>query len=99
MKKVSDDPERMLFLKNRNAEFLKGPQGRDYAKLRRRLLSIAGDEVCFQPDPDLKKLLKRGREFPTKDIVEVDGELHRCHGNSALLWLGDMDDGLRIVTG
>jgi hypothetical protein len=96
--RLSDDPERQEFLKNRNKPFFKGKDGKNYLKLRRKLLSIAGTEIYIQSDPDLLKLLKYGKVIHARTIKIVDGEPNRCHYNSALFWLEDRV-GFKIVIG
>lgn len=55
-------------------------------ELKELLLDIGGWGACVPKiEPDLKKILARGRRFPGRSI-SMKGEPSRCHSNSAYCW-------------
>ena len=57
-----------------------------FLPLKRKLLGIGGWSVCtIHGEPDLEKILARGRRFPGKSRT-MRGEPCQCHRNSALCW-------------
>ncbi|MGO9014423.1 MAG: hypothetical protein ACLQF0_05540 [Dissulfurispiraceae bacterium] len=55
--------------------------------LRDKLLSTAGEEVCFPViEEDLPLLLSRGEFFSGKSSILKKGAPCQCHSNSAHLW-------------
>lgn len=57
-----------------------------FLPLKKKLLEIGGWSVCIPGiEPDLEKILSRGRRFPGKSRT-MRGEPCRCHENSALCW-------------
>lgn len=79
--------EQKKFLEDRNAGYVKDPRGgKGLAKLREKLLSIGGEEVCLQFEDDLKNLMKRGRVFPSTGAKMSKGEPCHCHTNCCALW-------------
>jgi len=55
-------------------------------ELKDILLDIGGWAACIpRIEPDLDKLLQRGRRFPGKSKT-MRGERSRCHSNSAYCW-------------
>ena len=89
-------------------------QGR-MLKLRDKLISYGGEEVCFfDIDSDLNKLMARGeliiiRDSAPNNIDEallklVKGEASQCHKNSSIVWSSNreskkFDGKLYLVTG
>ena len=69
------------------------------AALRRKLLSIGGEEVCF-PDieMDAQRIIDRGEIFASKGAILRKGAPCQCHSNSAKLWDANSDK-LSICTG
>jgi hypothetical protein len=65
--------------------------------LKDRLLSIGGDWVALQPEPDLEILLKEGQLFKRKVIIKPMA-ICQCHKNCAKLW-GENPKTYKIITG
>jgi len=65
--------------------------------LNDRLLSLGGDWVALQPEPDLELLLKEGQLFNGKVFVKSMA-VCQCHKNCAKLW-GDNPKTYNIATG
>lgn len=57
----------------------------EHLPLKKILLGIGGWGVCLHHEPDLKKILKRGRRFPGRS-KSMKGQPSRCHSNSAFCW-------------
>lgn len=78
-------PEQKQFLDDKNAARIEHDKG--LSMLRDMLLEIGGEEVCLEFEPDLERLLKRGRTWQrTNKIKMMRGEPCHCHSNSAHLW-------------
>lgn len=90
------DDGRREFLAKRTAEMLqKHPE---FSPLVDKLLAINGDFVVLRDvEPDLPKILERGRIWDTRGLKVVSGAESNCHGNSAELWRREAK--LQIVTG
>ena len=57
-----------------------------FLPLKKKLLDIGGWSVCTPAkEPDLEKILERGRRFPGRSRA-MRGEPCNCHRNSALCW-------------
>jgi len=69
-----------------------------FAKLRKKLLSIDGAEVVPRPEPDIDKILERGKTFNYRVTVIKGMMPNRCHANAAFLWLENPKRHI-IVTG
>jgi hypothetical protein len=66
--------------------------------LKKTLLDIGGWSVCVpHVEPDLGKILERGRRFPGRS-KSMKGEPCRCHSNSAYCW-DENRELCRICTG
>jgi hypothetical protein len=60
--------------------------GNKDCRLKKTLLDIGGwAAVIPNIEPDLPKILKRGRRFPGRSKT-MRGEPSRCHSNSAACW-------------
>ena len=57
----------------------------EHLPLKKILLGIGGWGVCIHQEPDLGKILKRGRRFPARSKT-MRGEPIQCHLNSACCW-------------
>ena len=90
-----EDEEWSKMLRKRTADCLeKNPE---YKPLVEKLLSIGGDfVVIWMGEPDLDKLLSRGRLFENKVILH-EMQPNNCHANIARLW--DRNKRIKIVTG
>jgi hypothetical protein len=62
------------------------------------LLGIAGFAATADLDPDVEKILERGRLFGTRNLKTVRGRASACHENAARLWMCNRDK-YSIVTG
>ncbi len=84
-------------LRKRNRDIVKGFPA--MAALRKKILSVAGEEVCL-PDieDDLTRLLARGEVSLGKGAILKKGEPCQCHRNSARLWEA-LPDKLSLCTG
>ena len=65
--------------------------------LKKILLGIGGWGVCINLEPDLEKIVTRGRRFSGKSKT-MKGEPCQCHLNSACCW-DENRDLCRICTG
>ena len=63
--------------------------------LRKKLLLIGGDEIVPREEPDLSKIIKRGKLFKNKAIL-TKLRMISCHTNVAELYA---TKGYRIATG
>jgi hypothetical protein len=67
--------------------------------LERRLLDLGGlMALLFRPDPDIGRLLERGRYFPGSGARMCRGGDSACHGNAGLLFV-ESKGAVRIATG
>lgn len=66
--------------------------------LRKKLLSISGDEMVPSKEQDLDKIISRGDKIDTHNIIFVEGRTNECHENSALLYKNN-DSVTEIGTG
>ena len=67
--------------------------------LRQKLLTFAGETVCFPPcEEDLSNILSYGQFWVGGNAKLMRGEPSRCHANSANLWEQNKDT-TRICTG
>lgn len=64
--------------------------------LKKILLEIGGWSVCIHHEPDLPKILTRGRKFPGKSRT-VRGEDSQCHSNVGNLY--ENNKNFQICTG
>jgi len=71
-----------------------------HAKLRRKLLSMGGEEVVLLPQrkASVEKILKRGFIQAGKSVNLRRGERSQCHANAATLWKENPEE-VQIVTG
>lgn len=57
-----------------------------HQELKEILLDIGGWAACIPGiEPDIEKIMTRGRRFPGKSIM-MKGEPSQCHSNSAFCW-------------
>jgi hypothetical protein len=90
-------PDRKWLRLAREYGFTQRTGNRD-CPLKKNLLAIGGWGVCVPHiEPDLQKILKRGRRFPGKS-KSMRGERSRCHSNSAFCW-AENEDKCSICTG
>lgn len=69
-----------------------------HPELKDILLDIGGWAACIpRIEPDIEKIMARGRRFPGKSIM-MKGEPSRCHSNSAYCW-DENRDSCSICTG
>ena len=67
--------------------------------LRQKLLTFAGEAVCFPPyEEDLDNILNYGQFWVGSNAKLMRGEPSQCHANSANLWEQNKD-ATRICTG
>ena len=67
--------------------------------LRQKLLTFAGETVCFPPcEEDLDNILNYGQFWVGSNAKLMRGEPSRCHANSANLWEQNKE-ATRICTG
>ena len=67
--------------------------------LRQKLLTFAGETVCFPPcEEDLDNILNYGQFWAGSNAKLMRGEPSRCHANSANLWEQNKE-ATRICTG
>jgi len=64
-------------------------------QLRKKLLSIGGEEIVPREEPDLSKIIKRGKLFKGK-VKLTKLRMISCHTNAAELYA---TKGYKIVTG
>jgi len=84
------------FLERRLHEHLqKQPR---FGELRTALLRCGGIEVVPRQEPDLEKLLARGKQMPSGSVSLRSGDPSDCHRNAAALWKKE-DGRLAIATG
>ena len=57
----------------------------EHLPLKKILLGIGGWGVCIYKEPDLERILTRGRRFPAKS-KSMKGQPSQCHSNSAFCW-------------
>lgn len=96
-RKAIDDLDWSARLKERSESYLK--RFPELKPLKKKLLAIGGDFVVLLPDPDLKKILKRGRMFKPSKIQMLNMASSRCHSNVSEIWSGDGTKKMKIVTG
>lgn len=69
-----------------------------HQELKDILLDIGGWAACVPNiEPDLEKIMIRGRRFPGKSIT-MKGQPSRCHSNSAFCWDANRKE-CKICTG
>lgn len=85
----NDNDEQMTFLREKLQQYP------ELIKLREILLSYGGKEIVPREEPDLDKILSRGRLFNTK-VVMKHGKSLDCHTNAREL---SKVKGNRIATG
>jgi hypothetical protein len=56
-------------------------------KLRNKLLSIEGEEVVPNKEPDIDLLLNEGRIIEPIEVIKFDMQSSQCHRNSRYLYL------------
>jgi len=95
--KAVDDAKWSAHLKKRTKSYLK--RFPELKPLKKKLLAVGGDFVVLLPEPDLKKILKRGRVFKPTKIKMLNMEASHCHTNVAQIWSSDATKGTKIVTG
>jgi len=84
LKRAADNPEQTAFLKQQNERELKANP--DLKPLKEKLLSLGGDFVALQFEPDLNDILKRGQVFDGKKASSIRWPASHCHANVATLW-------------
>jgi hypothetical protein len=85
MKIKTKTPDRAWLRRARASGFTLRTGNRS-CELKKKLLAIGGWAVCAPViEPDLMKILERGRKFPGKSKM-MRGEPCRCHSNSACCW-------------
>jgi hypothetical protein len=91
------EPEREAMLRERNrCAFEADPR---LEALERRLLDLGGlMPVFYRSDPDIGRLLERGRYFPGSRARMCRGGDSACHGNAGLLFV-ESRGAVRIATG
>ncbi|MCW4017883.1 MAG: hypothetical protein NWF00_04285 [Candidatus Bathyarchaeota archaeon] len=82
-KRAIDDPEWAKWAQTKTEKTLKIMP--NLKSLQNRLLSLGGDWVALQPEPDLKTLLDKGQIFHGK-IISKSLTPCKCHSNCAQLW-------------
>ena len=83
MRKIHTDPPDRDWLE-RALEHTRGHG--PHQELKEILLEIGGWAACLpRVEPDIKKIMNRGRRFPGKSTT-MKGAPSRCHENSALCW-------------
>jgi hypothetical protein len=86
MKINTTPPDRRRLEFARKNGFTTGTGEPGLLPLKRKLLEIGGWAACVPViEPDLEKLISRGRRFPGKSTT-MKGEPSRCHSNSAYCW-------------
>ncbi|XHH08864.1 MAG: hypothetical protein ACFCUE_15065 [Candidatus Bathyarchaeia archaeon] len=90
-----DDPEWVNWAHAKTEKVLK--ELPELGLLNDRLLSLGGDWVALQPEPDLEMLLEKGQLFKGK-VVMKPMTACKCHRNCAKIW-GDNLKTYRIATG
>lgn len=83
IKTLKPDPAQLRHLRKYGYTRRTGNTG---CPLKKILLDIGG-HACIIPniEPDLQKILARGRRFPGRSRM-MKGEPSRCHSNSAYCW-------------
>jgi hypothetical protein len=91
------EPEREAKLGERNrCAFQSDPR---LEVLERRLLDLGGlMALLFRSDPDIGRVLERGRYFPGSGARMCRGGDSACHGNAGLLFV-ESGGAVRIATG
>jgi len=83
MRKIKTDPPDREWLE-RAIEHTRGRGS--HPELKEILLDIGGWAACVpRIEPDIEKIMTRGRRFPGKSIM-MKGEPSQCHSNSAFCW-------------
>jgi hypothetical protein len=95
MKRAVEDAEWKDWLDKRNAEYIS--ECPELKRLQDKLLSIDGDIVCLQKEPDLETILSRGIVTEGKVVLKKMA-MSRCHSNVAALW-SKYEPKVKIVTG
>ena len=91
------EPEREAMLRERNRCVFEADPRLEF--LERRLLELGGlMALLFRPDPDIGRLLERGRYFPGSGARIGRGQESACHGNAGLLFVESAGT-VRIATG
>jgi hypothetical protein len=90
-----DDKKWLEWAQKKTADTLKTKP--ELKGLQERLLSLAGDWVALQDEPDLKALLERGRVFNGK-IFLMHMKQCKCHRNCAEFWEKNQKN-FKIATG
>lgn len=83
IKTTPPDAEWVEFAKNSGFTLDTGRP--EHLPLKKILLGIGGWGVCIHQEPDLERILTRGRRFPAKSKT-MRGERSQCHMNSACCW-------------
>ena len=96
IKTTAPAPEWVQLAEDRG--FTCGTGKSEYGGLKSKLLGIGGWAVCLpRSEPDLKKIMSRGRTFQMKATL-LRGEPCQCHFNSSVYW-GDHSRECSICTG
>jgi hypothetical protein len=90
-----DDPEWTAWAQKKSKENLRAMP--ELKPLQNKLLSLGGDWVSLQPEPDRDKLLKEGKVMEG-NVQLMKREVSRCHANCAALW-NTYPDVFKIATG
>jgi len=91
------DARRRKFLRDKEATAIQNRP--EYARLREKLLRIAGEFVLFVDyEPDFEKIMTSGVGFESSTAEMVEDLPSKCHTNAAVLWIRDPER-YRIVTG
>lgn len=90
-----DDPEWVNWATAREERVLK--ELPELSLLKDRLISMGGDWVALQPEPDLPMLIEKGQLFKEKVVIKPMAA-GQCHKNCAKIW-GEKPKTYRIATG
>jgi len=95
VKRAVENVEWKKWMDSRNAEHL--AECPELKQLQDKLMSVGGDIVCLQKEPDLEMLLARGIVTEGKTVLKKMTPCH-CHANVATLW-SRFEPKVKIVTG
>jgi hypothetical protein len=83
LKRMMEDPEWVEWVRAKEKKNLE--QWPELKPLQDRLLSVGGDWVALEPEPDLVSLLEKGRLIKGRVILKRMSP-HNCHKNCCELW-------------
>ena len=93
--KAINDPAQSKFLNERTSIMLSDCP--ELKKLHQKLLSLGGDFVVLNNEPDLKEIITRGVLFNNYKVKLCKMQISHCHSNVANLWTQRKN--IQIVTG